>query len=61
VTGYFGGYFPAYFPPYFPGRGGATRPPRTYRPSAPTGWKSEGRRKGPDPDQSTGIRKAGLG
>jgi hypothetical protein len=60
VTGYFGGFFPSYFPRFFPGRG-ATRPAPTYRPPAPTGWKSAGRRKGPDPDQSTGLRKAGLG
>ena len=30
-----------------------------YVPPAPTGWKSVGRRKGPDPNFATAVRKAG--
>lgn len=38
---------------------------RTYGPPiyvapSPTGWKSTGRRLGPDPDFATGIRLAGI-
>lgn len=31
-----------------------------YRPSAPTGWKSAGRRGGPDPQSSFGTRAKGM-
>ena len=61
TAGYFTPYLTAFSTGYFPGSGAPGRPRTAYRPPAPTGWKSAGRRKGPDPDTSIATRKAGEG
>jgi hypothetical protein len=35
--------------------------PALYVPSSPTGWRSSGARKGPDPNFTRGVRRGGLG
>jgi hypothetical protein len=56
---YGGRYLSAIIPAHFLGR--FVLPIGTYRPAAPTGWKTTATRIGPDPYQGTAIRLAGDG